>query len=201
MQKQIFDTSFPENYSKGLYDNYNYDLNATHTGIVADVTFSSIASVLNSVKSPDHPAAFIVDKSDKTFVAAGVIQYFPNETDPKKPGNWSLIFTFNENDIPSDAVKYNLTDTQVHSYFRAIGGDKYHMKFHSPESVVIVPSYFFAKLYDWLDANAKENEEVCIAQEGVFQARVAMEGGEKVFAIEPDGEIKVLIKDDASIQK
>jgi hypothetical protein len=201
MQKQIFDTSFPENYSKGLYDSFNFDLNATHTGIIADVTFSSIASVLNSVKNPNKPSAFIVNKPDDAFVAAAITQYFPNEDDPKKPGNWSLTFTFSEEDIPEDAATYKLTDSQIHSHFRAIAGDKYHFQFATPESVIILPSYLFSQLYKWLDENAKEGEEVCINYEGVFEARVAIEGGEKVFAIVPDGEIKVLIKDDASIQK
>ena len=201
MQKQIFDTSFPENYSRGLYDNFNFDLNATHTGTIADVIFSSIASVLNNVKNPNNPSAFIINKQDGSFIAAAVCQYFKNEEDEKKPGNWSLIFTFNEEDIPENAAIYKLTDSQTHSHFRAIAGDKYHFQFATPESVIILPSYFFTQLYKWLDENAKENEEVCINFEGVFQARVAIEGGEKVFAVEPDGEIKVLIKDDASIQK
>ena len=201
MQKQIFDTSFPENYSRGLYDEFNYDLNATYTGMIADVVFSSIASVLSAMKSMDHPTAFIVDKTSNVFVAAAVAQYFPNEEDPKKPGNWSLTFTFNENDIPENATTFRLTDSQIHSHFRSIAADKYHFQFSTPESIIIMPSYFFAQLYKWLDENAKEGEEVCIEYEGVFQARVAVEGGEKVFAIEPDGEIKVLIKDDAAIQK
>ena len=49
--------------------------------------------------------------------------------------------------------------------------------------------------------NASEKEEVGVELDGVFQARVAVEDGKKVFAIEPAGEIKVLIKDDASIEK
>jgi len=53
----------------------------------------------------------------------------------------------------------------------------------------------------WLDENAKENEVVSIEQDGVFEARVAVENGEKVFAIEPAGEVKIIIKDDAAIEK
>ena len=40
-----------------------------------------------------------------------------------------------------------------------------------------------------------------VEQDAIFQARVAVENGEKVFAIEPAAEIKVLIKSDAMIEK
>lgn len=200
MQKEIFDTSLPENYSKGLFEEFNYDVNYTHTSMIADTAFSSIANILNSVKSKDHPVAFRIEKVNGTFVAAAIVQYFENN-DASNPGNWSLVFTFNESDIPADAKIYSLSDPQVHSYFRAVAGEKYRFQFITSDSVIVLPSYFFAQLYKWLDENAKSGEEVCITQEGVFQARVAIEGGEKVFALEPDGEIKMLIKDDASIQK
>ena len=56
------------------------------------------------------------------------------------------------------------------------------------------------QLRKWLDENTKSSEEALIELDGVFQARGAIEGGEKVFAIEPAGEIKILIKDDAAIE-
>jgi hypothetical protein len=56
-------------------------------------------------------------------------------------------------------------------------------------------------MYKWLDENAKMDEEVTIEQDGVFQARVGIEAGQKVFSLEPAGEIKMLIKDDASVEK
>ena len=62
-------------------------------------------------------------------------------------------------------------------------------------------TYLLQQIYKWLDENAKEGEEVIVEQDGIFQARVAVENGEKVFAIEPAGEVKMLIKDDAAIEK
>jgi uncharacterized protein YkuJ len=56
-------------------------------------------------------------------------------------------------------------------------------------------------LKKWLDENANETEEVTVEEDGVFVARVAVENGEKVFAIEMDGLVKQLVKDDASIEK
>jgi hypothetical protein len=75
------------------------------------------------------------------------------------------------------------------------------MRFDTPESIVVLPVFAFDQIHKWLDENAKEGEEVSIELDGTFQARVAIEGGEKVFAIEPAGEIKMLIKDDTAIEK
>jgi hypothetical protein len=61
--------------------------------------------------------------------------------------------------------------------------------------------YALSQIKKWLDENAKEGEETVIECPGLFQARVGIEGGEKVFAIEADGEIKNIIKDDAAIEK
>ena len=67
--------------------------------------------------------------------------------------------------------------------------------------IVLVICFGFMFLNQARRFYASETEEVSIEQDGVFQARVAIEGGEKVFAIEPAGEIKMLIKDDTSIEK
>ena len=62
-------------------------------------------------------------------------------------------------------------------------------------------SYALVQLHKWLDENAKEDMVESIELDGVFTARVGVEDGVKVFSIEPHGEIKNLIKDDAAIEK
>jgi hypothetical protein len=52
----------------------------------------------------------------------------------------------------------------------------------------------------WLDDNANKDDVEGVELEGVFLAQVAVEGEEVVKTIEPLGETKVLIKDDASIE-
>lgn len=197
---KLYDTNLPAMYSKVLYEEKNADLAPEHTDKIIDVTFIATATFLNVVKKKNQPAALTFKSLDKTVVAAGIIQYFEN-SDKKKPGNWNLTFTFDENDIPKDAQVYDLSDPQIHPYFRSTAGEKYHFSYTNPETLINLPVTVFEQIKKWLDENAKENEEVSIEQDGVFQARVAVEGGEKVFAIEPAGEIKVLIKDDAAIEK
>ena len=78
---------------------------------------------------------------------------------------------------------------------------KYGMQFKSDAMLVDCLTYALIQLKKWLDENAKEGAEVMVEQDAIFQARVAVENGEKVFAIEPAAEIKVLIKSDAMIEK
>ena len=75
------------------------------------------------------------------------------------------------------------------------------MQFKSDAMLADCLTYALIQLKKWLDENAKEGTEVMVEQDAIFQARVAVENGEKVFAIEPAAEIKVLIKSDAMIEK
>ena len=70
---------------------------------------------------------------------------------------------------------------------------QWNTDFHYDESEI-------AQIKKWLEANAVEGEEVGVELDGIFQASVAVENGEKVFSLVPDGEIKKLIKDDAAIE-
>lgn len=197
---KLFETTLPQNYSKGLFEEKNYDLAPEHTDKITYVVFTGTADLLNGAKSKDKATAFTFDRIDGSVLAAAIVQYFPNE-DESKPGNWSLVWTFDQADIPDGALRISIKDPQTHSYFRAIAGDKWGMKFKDPACIITLLTYVLEQIHKWLDENAEEGKEVSVEQEAVFQARVAVENGEKVFALEPAGEIKMLIKDDASIEK
>lgn len=197
---KLFETNLPAMYSKGLYEEKCSDLAPEHMDKMFDVIFTGTANLLSQAKSKDKATAFTFRKIDGSLIAAAVVQYFENE-DKKNPGNWSLVWTFDEADIPENSLLIDFSDTQTHSYFRAVAGEKYGMRFEGVAELVDCLVYALSTLKKWLDENAKENAETSIELDGFFQARVAVENGEKIFAIEPDGEIKNLIKDDAAIEK
>lgn len=197
---KINETTLPHDYSRGLYEEKSFDLAEEHTDKIADVLFTGVSEALNLLKSKDHPTSFEFYGTDDKFVAGAVCQYFENE-DPEKPGNWSLVWTFDESDIPDNAVRFSLKNEQTHSHFRGAAGEKFGIRFKYPEAIISTLTYLLQEIHKWLDQNAEEGKEVTIEQDGIFQARVAVENGEKVFAIEPAGEIKMLIKDDAAIEK
>lgn len=201
MIKKLYETNLPMNFSKGLFEEKMFDLAPEHTDKYADIIFTGTSAVLNAAKSKDHPVAVIFKRIDGTLVAAAIVQYFPNE-DLAKPGNWNLVWTFNETDIPEGTKIHDFsTDQDIHPYYRAVAGDKYRIRFQNTESLTVVSIYLLEHIKKWLDENASATEEVGVEQDALFQARVAVENGEKVFALEPKGEIKMLIKDDASIEK
>ena len=187
-------------YSKGLFEEKCSDLAPEHTDKMFDVIFTGTANLLNQAKSQDKPTAFTFRKIDGSLIAAALVQFFPNE-DKSNPGNWSLVWTFDEADIPENSLKIDFSDTQTHSYFRQVAGEKYGMRFEGVTELVDCLTYALTSLKKWLDENAKEGSETSVELDGFFQARVAVENGEKVFALEADGEIKNLIKDDAAIEK
>lgn len=199
--KKLFDTSLPEMWSKGLFEEKCYDLAAEHMDKILYTLFTATGQLLNGAKSMERAAAFTFERMDNTLIAAAIVEYFVNEDNPDKPGNWSFVWTFDETDIPENALRISIKDPQTHSYFRSIAGDKWGLTFKDAGCLIVLQTYTLEQIYKWLDENASEKEEVGVSLDAVFQARVAVEGGVKVFALEPAGEIKELIKGDAMIEK
>lgn len=197
---KLFDTTLPQNYSKGLFDEKGYDLSEAHTDKILYTVFTGTSNLLNNAKSKEHPTSFEFTTLDGKVVAVAIVQYFENE-DSSKPGNWSLVWSFDEADIPAGTNRIQLKDPQSHSYFRAVAGEKYGIRFNDASCLINLLTYIFEQMRKWLDENAEDGKEVSVEYDAVFQARVAVENGEKVFALEPAGEIKMLIKDDAAIEK
>lgn len=197
---KLFDTNLPAMYSKGLFEEKNSDLAPEFMDKMIDVTFTGSAILLNQAKSQEKATALCFRNVDNSLIAAGICQFFPAE-DSDTPGNWSLVWTFDEADIPEGALQIDFNNPQTHSYFRSVAGEKYGMRFETTDAVVDCLSYTLVQIKKWLDENAKEGSEVSIELDGVFQARVEVVNGEKQFALEMDGLIKQLIKDDAAIEK
>lgn len=197
---KLSETSMPQNYSRGLLEDKQYDIAPDHTGKFGYILFHGVASLLAANKDKNRPVAFVVDRIDGKVVAVAIVQYFENN-DKSNPGSWNMVWSFDENDIPADAKKIYLKDPNSHPFFVSVAANRYNMEFKTEPAIINLLTYFMEILYKWLDENAKPDEEVLIEQDGVFQARVGIENGEKVFSIEPMGEVKMLIKDDASIEK
>ena len=166
---------------------------------IADVLFTATTKFLAAFKKKEAPSAFIFEEVNGNFIMGAVVEYHAGKND-KDPGNWSYIWTFDPADIPDTAERFYLTDPKVKPSYTDYSLHKYRYSVFEDQ---FVPVYLFmAKMISkWLEDNVVENDIVGVELEGVFQARVAVEDGSVVKSIEPAGEIKVLIKDDASIEK
>lgn len=197
--KKFMETTIPQNFSAGLYNERDYTVAAEHTGKIADVLFNGVTACLADIKSKSAPTAFMFEENNKEFIAAAVVQFVPNK-DPENPGNWNYFWTFYKDDVPENSIKVSATDANLSSYFRGVSISKFSFGFQDVESLNELTRYLLKTIKEWLNDNAVEGEEVGVELEGVFQARVVVENGEKVYSIEPAGEIKKMIKDDAAIE-
>ncbi len=197
---KLMETTLPSMYSKGLFEEKCMDLAPEHMDKMLDVLFTGVSNILAATKTKEHPVAFAFRKEDKSFIAAGMVQYFDAE-DKNNPGNWSIVWTFDEADIPENALKMDLSDPQTHSYFIAVAGEKYGIQYKTDAALCVCLTYALIQLKKWLDENAKEGSEVELEMDGYFKARVAVENGVKVFALGIEAEVKNIIKDDAAIEK
>ena len=197
---KLMESQIPQNYSTGLYSEKDYDLSADHTNIVVDILFTAVAQCLGDVKDRKFPSAFVFEANNKDFIAAAIVQYFENEDDPSKLGNWSYTWTWYKDDVPANSKIYRTTQPELSSYFRGVSQGKYGMAFQDVAAITEINRYLLVQIKKWLDENAKEGEEVGVEEPGIFQASVVIEEGEKVFSLVPEGEIKKLIKDDSAIE-
>lgn len=198
---QLKDTPIPKNYSTGLYHEKGYDLAADHTNKVLEVLVLGVTECLASLKSKEYPVAYTFTESNGEFIAAAIVQYFANEDDPTKPGNWNYSWTFDKEDLPEGNFReIPSNDIDRLSFFRAVGMTKYGMVFEQPDYAGDLFRYLLTVIKNYLNDNASEAEEKAVKYDGLIQFRVAVEDGEKVMSIEVDGEVKQIIKDDAAIE-
>lgn len=198
---QLKDTAIPKNYSTGLYHEKGYDVAADHTNKVLEVMVLGVTECLASVKSTQYPVVYSFVEKNGEFIAAAMVQYFPNEDDASKPGNWNYAWTFDKEDLPEGEYRnIDSSDIDHLSYFRAVGMTKYGMVFDQPDYAGDLFRYLLTVIKNYLNDNASEAEEKSVKYDGLIQFRVAVEDGEKVMSIEVDGEVKQIIKDDAAIE-
>jgi hypothetical protein len=76
---KLSETSMPQNYSKGLLEDKNYDIAPDHTGKFGYILFHGVASLLAANKDKNKPVAFILDRVDGKVTAVAVVQYFDND--------------------------------------------------------------------------------------------------------------------------
>lgn len=190
------DTNLAHNLSEILYNEKYYTVAEAHADKLFVILFNGIAETLKDNKDKTIPTTFIIDELDGKFIAGCTLEYFDGN-----PGNWSLTWTFDENDVPANAKKVQLQNDLTHHYFRIVAIEKFGIKFLDRSAMTCLMTCCVEQLYKWLDENAKEGEEVGIELDSVFKAWVEVKDGKKIFAVEPAGEIKTLIKDDAAIEK
>lgn len=166
--------------------------------------FGGITDFLNITKTKSRPIAVKICDLKGNMVAAAIVQYIAAEDDEEvAEGSWNYTWTFSEEDIPENTEAYQITSSQVIEVIARTGYDLARIVFKSPTFVSQMAVYLFSIIVDALDQNAPttEGETWTVEMDRYFEASVAIEDGKKVLALEPKGEMKVRIKDDAASEK
>lgn len=170
--------------------------------------FTATSSYLSKLKvaKTDECVALVLTDVSGVFKFAGIVEYHENEADASEPGNWSYVMTLNEEDLKdlekTKVVKkllYNGNDFK--SIFDKISYDIAGIEFQHESYMFDACILVIDTLVQVLDREAKDGEVVDVELPGYFTASVSVEGGEKVFALTPDGHQKEIIKDDSVLEK
>ncbi len=196
--RKLMETTIPETWSQEMDTEWDNILHPTTCEKIANTLVEGVSACLNVMKRQDKPVAFVFEEINENFIAGAVVEYHAGKNDD--PGNWSYIWTFNQDDIPDNAKIIKITDVMTHNFFTSASMRKYYFTL-IPDSIAVVYTVFLKTLSKYLEDNASKDDINGVEVPGVLQAQAAIEGDEIVKSIEPLGEMKVLIKDDAAIEK
>lgn len=202
MIKKITDTELFERIANAL-EYKAILLEPEHLGKVIKVLFYGGTKLLGSVKSVDTPKALTFRKADGTFICGAKVSFKKNPDNPDdiSSGSWSYIWTFDEDDI-RDATEI-IVDTKmtVMEFFKAAGRTLFHMNFPDDSVANSIFNTIFELLGRYLDDNASADEVFTLTMPGIMEASSEVKDGKIIKTIVPDGEIKILIKDDDAYQE
>ena len=165
--------------------------------VVEVIQFSITGTVdfLKQVKSKKEKTALVFEDIKGNMVAAATVEYIEGEDG--NPGNWSVEFTFDPEDI-KDCKTYSIYESGPKEVIAKRGFDDFKVRFSAPDVLSQLSTLFFSLLKDFLDQNAVEGSTFELKHDPYFVATVGVIDGEKVMSFIPDGAVKRLIKDDDS---
>lgn len=170
--------------------------------------FTGVSAYLSKrkVSKSDEAVALVLTDTSGIFKFAAIVEYHENTENPDEPGNWSYTMTVREDDLidleKRKSVKRLLFgDDAFRSVFDKAAYDIAGITFKHDSYMYDACLLVIDTIVQVLDTEAKEGEVVDIEMPGYFVASVAVENGEKVFSITPDGHMKALIKSDAALEE
>lgn len=195
---KLQETSIPTNFSQ-VMTTIGRRVEPDKVGIVYDTLIMAMSDFLSQVKSKENKIALAVKDLKGNLLLGGIVSYHKNENE-EMPGNWSYELTFNEEDLNGCNVSLS-TDPHFNRVFLKTLENLHGLLLDDPIVMQPMIEEGINVVKQWLDVNAKENEEISVEHPGFFVASVSVENGEKVYAIVPDGAMKRLIKDDSALEE
>lgn len=197
------ETTIPQTFSV-LEGGKGYTVDQQEVVLLTKTYIFGISDFLHLVETPAHPCALVIQDLKGGFVFGAIVSH-NNETEEDEAlnGNWNYVFTFDQADIPEDAVVYQISNAQVVDTISKRGFDICRLVFTEPGFCAELAIDLFNTIKNYLDQNApaEEGEKFEIELDAAFEASVMIESGEKTFSILPKGEMKSLINDHGANDK
>lgn len=164
---------------------------------------AGITDYVNLVKTKSSPSVVLVQDLKGNKIIFACVEYVQaDDADEDATGSWVYYWSWNTSDIPENATIYTVDQEQVQKVILQRGYDLCKMVVPSLSYISQLTAYMFSIIHDSLDQQAVEDGGTWTLElDGFFEATVEVQNGEKVYSFEPKGEIKMLIKDDASSEK
>lgn len=201
METKFKESKIPEDFSKALAAQ-NMLLGPTMAENAVTILFNGTSKCLADNKDLSVPKAVVFRRIDGTFLVAAVLRYVTNEDDPSNlaSGQWNYSWTFDQEDI-KDCKIIEMSNSLISMYFYNAASSLYNLRFNDPAVCATVMNLMVEMIINWLKENTKDGEKSVLTLSGVFTAMGEVVDGEIEMAIIPDGDIKLLVKDDSAIQE
>lgn len=180
------------------FKGYGINANNSTVQVAMEIILEGASDLLRVTKSKQKTALLFNDQKGN-MIAAAVVDYHENENEEGQD-NYNYYWTFDKKDVEDEDVKrYEANQSQFQALL--IQGCAERHGFELTEGLVsTMTSVMVSMLSDYLSENAKEGEEFKVTHEGYFTASSAVEDGEIVKSLIPDGPMKTLIKDDVTVE-
>lgn len=198
------ESNIPVKYLEYIRDRWDMVLSVDVIPALYRSMFNTITTLLKYQRTKSAPhIGFKLLNEEGEFVFGAVLDFHAPEGDEDDTGNWTLSFTFNEEDMAAlDAVYDNLNDMFFAVAQQEIRSSMYG-NFQSNIAATKVYVGMIEVIKNQLNALADANvgAEIELSMPGIFMACVGWEDGDKVLSIIPGHNIKQQIKDDKGLSK
>lgn len=198
---RLKESTIPSELKASLATNCIIDWEPLDTEPIYVCLFTAIAKYLGINKSVDAgKVALRFDDYKGNMMMAAIVTYTPNE-DPAMPGNWSLEFTFDPDDVKGINPVHGSNDMSFHMVMADVTLKIMASKFKNITMEDGIIKNAVETLVACLDRNATPEAAYEIEVPDYFTASVVVDAdGHKHMAIEPSAKLSRIVKGDADIE-
>jgi hypothetical protein len=201
MEVKFGETNIHDDFSVSVAT-IGYAIGPANVAKVASSLFGGVSEFLSAVKNTSIPKGLIFAGLDGSFIAGAKVEYIKNsdDSDPAA-GHWNYSWTTISSDMNDSDNIIVSQDIRIYDYFASNAFKHFHMRFVDAPTCITMMTTLVEMIIHFIRENTKPNDGATLVLDGVFKAFGEVESdGSVSVAIIPDGDMKVLIKDDSAIQ-